>query len=101
MPMFDQIAWVADRKYMEQDYKQMVDKLIDERIDSIKWLRSVKNACWENAYQHPKLGPLSTEQFLANWLAHDLLHFRQIIGLRYRYLQVITQNDLSYGELLK
>ena len=101
MAMFDQIAWVTERKYIEQNYPEMVEKLLIERTKSIKWIKSLKNPCWENAYQHPKLGPLSAEHFLANWLAHDLFHFRQIIRIRYRYLQQTTKNDLSYAGLLK
>jgi hypothetical protein len=30
---------------------------------------------------------MSAEMFLANWLAHDYLHIRQLIRLRYHYLE--------------
>ena len=97
LTMFDQIAWVQDRKYIEQDYNQMVEKLLDERNNSITWLKSLKYPSWGNAYHHPKLGPLSAEHFLANWLAHDFLHIRQIVGLQFQYLKVTSENDLSYA----
>lgn len=97
LTMFDPIAWVKDRKYVEQDYNQMVEKLLDERNSSISWLKSLKNPSWGNAYPHPKLGPLSAEHFLANWLAHDFLHFRQIAGLQFLYLKQSANNDLSYA----
>lgn len=30
---------------------------------------------------------MSAELFLHNWVAHDLLHFRQITGLRFGWLK--------------
>jgi hypothetical protein len=97
LPMFDQVAWVKDRKYIEQDYNQMVEKILDERNNSITWLKSIKDPSWKNAYPHPKLGALSAEHFLANWLAHDFLHMRQIVGLQFQFLKVTSENDLSYA----
>lgn len=97
LPMFDQIAWVKDRKYIEQDYTQMVAKLLAERNNSIIWLQSLKNPPWKNAYNHPKLGLLSSEHFLANWLAHDFLHIRQIISLQFHYLKQNSKNELAYA----
>ncbi len=97
LTMFDQIAWVKDRKYIEQDYNQMVEKLLAERKKSITWLHSLKTPAWKNAYIHPKLGPLSSEHFLANWLAHDFLHIRQIIAIQFKYLKQTTNNELAYA----
>jgi hypothetical protein len=97
LPMFDPIAWVKDRKYMEQDYHKMAEKFLNERENSIKWLRALTNPAWKNAFNHPKLGPLSSEHFLANWLAHDLLHIRQIAGLQFHYLKHATDNELTYA----
>lgn len=97
LPMFDPIAWVKDRKYIEQDYHLVVEKLLVERNNSINWLKSLKNPPWKNAFNHPKLGPLSSEHFLANWLAHDYLHIRQIISLQFHYLKQKSQNELVYA----
>lgn len=97
LAMFDQIAWVKDKKYIEQDYNQMLRKLLDERLNSSNWLSSLENPLWKNAYVHPKLGALSAEHFLVNWLAHDLLHIRQIIGIQFQFLQQSTANNLSYA----
>ncbi len=97
LPMFDQIAWVKDRSYIEQDYNNMAEKLLAERINSITWLKSLKKPSWKNANNHPKLGPLSAEHFLANWLAHNFLHIRQLTRLQFQYLQQATNNELSYA----
>ncbi len=82
-PRFDQIAWVTERKYMEQDYHEMLGKFLEVRDASVAWLRSLKDAPWQNSFQHKRFGEMSAELFLRNWLAHDYLHMRQI--LRYRF----------------
>jgi hypothetical protein len=87
LPSIDPEGWVASRKYMEQDYNKKVADFLHEREQSVAWLRGLQNPAWKNAHRHPKFGPLSAEMFLANWLAHDYLHIRQIIRLRYHYLQ--------------
>lgn len=100
LPMFDPSIWAIERKYKNQNYHDMVQKFLQERASSIDWLLSLQNAPWKNAYNHPKLGPLSSEHFLANWLAHDYLHIRQIYKLQFQYLEFLSGMDLSYaGEL--
>jgi hypothetical protein len=46
---------------------------------------------------HPELGMLRAKIFLANWLAHDYLHIRQIIRYQFEYLKVKTEVDLNYA----
>jgi hypothetical protein len=97
LPSIDPVGWVKKRKYIEQDYDSVLDNFIYEREQSVKWLSSLKNPKWNNSYLHPKLGPMSAKLFLSNWLAHDLLHIRQIIKLRFDYLKYISSEDLSYA----
>jgi len=40
---------------------------------------------------------MSAKFILANWLAHDYLHIRQITRLKYDYLQDIPNENLSYA----
>ena len=100
LPMFDPSIWVIERKYMGQNYYDMVQKFLKEREASIEWLISLQDPSWENAYIHPKLGPLSSEHFLANWLAHDYLHLRQIYKLQFQHLKFLSSKDLSYAGVL-
>ena len=86
LPPFDPIACVKERKYMEQDYYLMLNKFLMERHESIDWLENLQQPNWKNAYQHPKVGPVSASFLLNNWLAHDYLHLRQIMKLRYLYI---------------
>lgn len=97
LPMFDPVAWVSERKYLEQDYQKVLGNFLSERTQSIRWLRSLENPNWQNAFHHPKIGPLTAHHFLSNWLAHDYLHIRQATKVKYDYLKVLTGNDLSYA----
>ena len=90
-------GWVEERKYIEQDYDEMLFKFLKQRKISVEYLRSLKNAPWKNTYNHPSLGDMSAELFLANWLAHDHLHIRQIIKLKYDFLKDVSDQDLSYA----
>jgi hypothetical protein len=82
---------------MGQDYAAKLAEFLDERAKSVAWLELLSNPQWSNAYQHPKLGPLSAELFLANWLAHDYIHIRQLNRLTFEYLQHQSGIDLSYA----
>ena len=82
---------------MGQDYAAKQAEFLDERAKSVAWLESLVDPQWDNTYQHPRLGPLSAELFLANWLAHDYIHIRQLNRLAFEYLQHQTGIDLSYA----
>lgn len=97
MPGIDPVSWVTAREYMKQDYETRLHAFLEERSASIAWLNSLDNPQWENTYQHPKLGTVSAGMFLSNWLAHDYLHFRQITATKFRYLQHLSGDDLSYA----
>ena len=97
LPPIDPPAWVTDRKYMEQDYDRTLHDFIEERLNSIAWLESLRDPQWENTYEHPKLGPLTARRLLFNWFAHDLLHMRQIIRLKFDYLAAHGDENLEYA----
>jgi len=97
LPPFDPLKWVEERNYRDQNFDETLDKFLLQRAKSIGWMHGLKNPKWENCYQHPKLGPVSAKLFLDNWLAHDLLHIRQIIRLKYFYLSSHTKEPLNYA----
>ncbi len=96
-PPIDPEAWVQERNYLEKDFQEMLKKFLHERDSSVIWLRSLTNPQWDNAYQHPELGPRSAHMYLTNWLAHDYLHIRQITRLKYDYLKTISGENLQYA----
>ena len=93
----DPVRWVTERRYAEQDHELMIDKWTNERSLSLDWLRSLVDPAWDNVHQHPKLGAMSAGTFLSNWLAHDYLHIRQIVHLKYQHLQYLTGESLDYA----
>lgn len=96
-PKIDPVAWVSERRYAEQDPGEVLRKFVLERTRSVQWLRSLTDAPWNNAYQHPTAGALSGDLLLANWVAHDLHHFRQLNNLRYGYLASECGVPLDYA----
>ena len=82
----DPVKWVTDKEYDKREMKASLDNFLAERNKSVEWLKNLASPDWKAAYKHPKLGEISAEKLLANWLAHDYLHIRQITFLQYSYL---------------
>ena len=97
LPAIDPQGWVEGRKYMQQNYQVRLNEFLEEIKRSVKWLQSVSEPKWDNAYEHPKFGKMTASMFLSNWLAHDYLHIRQIVKLKFEHLQHMTGEDLSYA----
>ena len=97
LPPAEPMVWVTARNYASKNFNQVRKDFLHERKKSIHWLRLISADHFENAYKHPKYGPLSGNFFLANWLAHDYLHFRQIIKLKFDYIAYSTANKLDYA----
>lgn len=90
-PPIDPQGWVKSRQYADQDYHSTTEMFISERQKSIDWLQSLKNPDWSNSYTHPQAGVMTAKQMLANWLAHDYLHIRQLNRMNYLFLREISQ----------
>lgn len=93
----DPQGWVEDRNYIKEDYGEKLNNFLTEREHSIKWLQTLSNQQWDNAYEHPKFGKMTAKMFLCNWVAHDYLHIRQIVKLKYDYLKQLSNEDLNYA----
>jgi len=96
-PPIDPQGWVKEHNYREQDYNVMLESFITERTQSINWLKSLEHVNWNNSFEHSKLGTLSAKHFLANWLAHDYLHIKQILKLKFDYLKHQSGESLDYA----
>lgn len=93
----DPQGWVTKRAYIEQDYFEKCKELFHEREKSIHWLKSLNEPVWDAFINHPKLGRMSAYFILSNWLAHDYLHIKQIIRLKYDYIRKISDVHLNYA----
>jgi len=98
LPSIDPVGWVTARNYMGKSYETVVREFLQERELSIQWLRSLQSPDWKSTHHHHKFGAMSAEMFLANWVAHDYLHIRQILRLKYEYLkQAASEVSLRYA----
>lgn len=77
-PKIDPEGWAVKRGYNEGSLEEAASKFAAERAKSIQWLRSVSDADWKLAHQHPRFGPIRAGDLLTAWAAHDALHLRQI-----------------------
>ena len=97
LPLTDPPGWVHERKYIQKNYSEMLDNFLNERELSVKWLETLSDGSWNNTYNHPKVGLITARMFLVNWLAHDYLHMRQIMKLKFDYLKHSTNENLDYA----
>ena len=86
-PAIDPEAWAKQKKYNERDFNQSLENFIRERNKSIQWLQNIDKVNWQSSYSHPKAGNLSVGDLMVSWLAHDLLHIRQLSNLQIDYLK--------------
>ena len=97
-PAIDPEGWVFQRGYNERNLKESLDNFFRERLKSLKWLHDLESLDWQATHHHPKMDPMTAELLLANWLAHDLFHIRQINDLHFAYLtQLAAPVSLGYS----
>ncbi len=92
-PSINPELWAVDRRYNERDFQEMLEELSRERIESVKWLKSLDHPNWYETYEHPHLGPIRAGDLLVAWVAHDHLHVRQISKRRY---EMVTRDAGSF-----
>lgn len=81
-PGIDPQGWVTERRYNEQDLGASLATFRQEREASLAWLRSLPRPNWDRTYNAP-WGPIAAGDLMAAWVAHDLLHTRQLVELRW------------------
>ena len=85
-PEIDPQGWVTSKHYNERQLDATLAAFAAEREKSIAWLQTLDSPNWDSAAAMP-WGSLSAGDMLASWLAHDLLHLRQLVELRYALTQ--------------
>jgi hypothetical protein len=83
-PPIDPGGWVTARSYNEQDPEASLDAFLSEREASLAWLGQLAAPNWEASYEAP-WGPIRAGDLFASWVAHDLLHTRQLVELHWAY----------------
>jgi hypothetical protein len=86
-PTIDPTGWASARKYLERALDESIARFRAERERSVEWLSGLTAADLDAAYPHPSLGAIRAGDLLGAWLAHDLIHVRQLTRLHYRWLE--------------
>ena len=83
-PPIDPPGWVIERAYNEQNLAEILHGFLYEREKSLVWLSKLESPDWTAVYQAP-WGEIRAGDMFASWAAHDMLHLRQLIELRWAY----------------
>lgn len=84
--------WVHSRNYAAHALSRVRQQFRSERIRSIQQLRALTDPQWHTHLNHPRLAELTARDIAWSWLAHDLLHIRQLNELNYLHLSAISSS---------
>ena len=77
-------GWVTERAYNQQGLDDSLAQFLSEREASIAWLGTLSVPDWNTTCEAP-WGPIRAGDLSAAWVAHDLLHMRQLVELHWAY----------------
>jgi hypothetical protein len=83
-PPIDPQGWVTGRHYNQRGLAHSLDNFLKERRKSLAWLRGLDAPDWDASVTSP-FGKFSAGDIFAAWVAHDLLHMRQLVELHWAY----------------
>ena len=86
-PSIDPEGWVTARRYNERDLTQSVDDFLCAREASLTWLWGLAAPDWQAVYRAP-FAEITAGDMMAAWVAHDLLHMRQLVELQWAYMNM-------------
>lgn len=84
-PPIDPAGWVTARRYGERDLAESLAAFLTERAQSLAWLRGLPTPNWNVTAVAPWGDPFPAGNLLAAWVAHDLLHLRQLVELQWSW----------------
>lgn len=89
-PPINPESWVASREYASWDLEETLDGFLAERKASVEWLRGLGSPDWNCTKTHPRAGSMTAGDLLGAWVAHDLLHARQLVRLHWMYVRSLA-----------
>lgn len=84
-------AWVTEREYNTRNLSTSLQNFLDERQKSLAWLATLDNPNLDRTEPHPTFGEFHAGDMLASWVAHDVLHLRQLVELKYFLLDDLVR----------
>jgi hypothetical protein len=85
-PEIDPSGWVLERDYNQGDLHESLNRYFNLRNEWLEWLDELENPNWDLTYETP-VGEISAGDMFTSWVAHDLLHLRQLVELQRQYLE--------------
>ncbi len=96
-PPINPQGWVTERGYNQRDLIESVGDFLKERQKSLAWLKGLENPQWQTSVS-VAFGQFSAGDIFAAWVAHDLLHLRQLVELHWAYLlQAAEPYKINYA----
>lgn len=80
-PRIDPQGWVTERGYNQRNLDESLTRFLAARQQSLAWLAALPEPDWAVTATAPWGGPMSAGDMAASWIAHDLLHIRQLVEL--------------------
>lgn len=78
----DPQRWITERNYNDRTLSNSLANFLQERQKSLGWLEELETTDWESVHTTP-WGQISAGDMMASWVAHDLLHMRQLVALKW------------------
>lgn len=88
-PPIDPERWVTERQYNQRELEESLGGFLRARKESLEWLGGLSSPNWEAVYKAP-FGQITAGAVFASWVAHDLLHMRQLLGLHWAYVGLLV-----------
>jgi hypothetical protein len=96
-PSIDPEGWAVQRRYNERDPALSLEHFLAARQESLGWLQGLPSPTGRATYQAP-FGPITAGDVMASWVAHDLLHMRQLVELHWAYTtQLLAPLNVDYA----
>jgi DinB superfamily len=96
-PPINPQGWVTERGYNQRELAVSVDDFLKERQKSLAWLKGLESPDWKVSVK-VSFGQFSAGDILAAWVAHDLLHLRQLVELHWAYtLRLVEPFKVDYA----
>ena len=80
---------VTEREYNMRDLEESVRNFRKAREESLAWLRELESPDWDATWKAP-FGEITAGDMFASWVAHDILHIRQLVELHWYYTLTLT-----------
>lgn len=82
-PPINPQGWSTERGYNQRNLTTSLHHFLEERQKSLVWLDELAAPDLQRSEPHPAGGVFHAGDMLAAWVAHDLLHLRQLVELRW------------------